>query len=120
MRVFISSVRRELEEERDALPGLISALGHTPVRFEDFTAQTLPSREVCLKGVTSAEVYLLIVGGLVQHRLVHHLEISGVVQVIRGVAGPVETSVERHHAADRTTQVGQTRGYDVVPLVRVP
>jgi hypothetical protein len=62
MRIFISSVRRELEEERDALPGLISALGHTPVRFEDFTAQTLPSREACLKGVTSAEVYLLILG----------------------------------------------------------
>ncbi|MFJ6199889.1 DUF4062 domain-containing protein [Micromonospora sp. NPDC092111] len=62
MRVFISSVRRELEEERDALPGLISALGHTPVRFEDFTAQTSPSREACLKGVASAEVYVLILG----------------------------------------------------------
>jgi Domain of unknown function (DUF4062) len=41
MKVFISSVRRGLEEERDALPGLISAIGHTPVRFEDFTAQSL-------------------------------------------------------------------------------
>jgi hypothetical protein len=62
MRVFISSVRRELEEERDALPGLISALGHTPVRFEDFTAQPMPSREACLEGVASASVYLLILG----------------------------------------------------------
>jgi hypothetical protein len=62
MRVFISSVRRGLEEERDALPGLIAAIGHTPVRFEDFTAQTVPSREACLSGVTSSDVYLLLVG----------------------------------------------------------
>jgi hypothetical protein len=56
MRVFISSVRRGLEEERDALPGLIAAIGHTPVRFEDFTAQTVPSREACLQGVKSSDV----------------------------------------------------------------
>lgn len=62
MRVFISSVRRGLEEERDALRGLISAIGHTPVRFEDFTAQTVPSREACLEGVKSSDVYLLLVG----------------------------------------------------------
>jgi hypothetical protein len=62
MRVFISSVRRGLEEERDALPGLISAIGDTPVRFEDFTAQTVPSREACLSGVTGSDVYLLLVG----------------------------------------------------------
>lgn len=43
MRIFISSVRKGLEEERDALPGLIRALGHTPVLFEDFTAQTTPA-----------------------------------------------------------------------------
>lgn len=62
MRIFISSVRRGLEEERDALPGLISAIGHTPVRFEDFTAQTVPSREACLAGVESSDVYMLLVG----------------------------------------------------------
>jgi hypothetical protein len=48
MRVFISSVRRGLEEERDALPGALAALGYTPVRFEDYTAQPLPSRQACL------------------------------------------------------------------------
>lgn len=62
MRAFISSVRRGLEEERDALPGLISAIGHTPVRFEDFSAQAIPSREACLTGVASSDVYLLLVG----------------------------------------------------------
>lgn len=31
MRVFVSSVRRGLEKERDALKGLILALGHEPI-----------------------------------------------------------------------------------------
>jgi hypothetical protein len=51
-----------LEEERDALPGLIMAVGHTPIRFEDFTAQPLPSREACLAGVATADAYLLLLG----------------------------------------------------------
>jgi hypothetical protein len=29
MRVFISSVRRGLEAERDALPGLVKAIGYS-------------------------------------------------------------------------------------------
>lgn len=62
MRIFISSVRRGLEVERDALPGLIKALGHEPVRFEDFSAQSAPSREACIKGVESSDAYLLILG----------------------------------------------------------
>jgi nucleoside 2-deoxyribosyltransferase len=60
MRVFISSVRKGLEEERDALPGIIRAAGYTPIRFEDFSAQNEPSREACLKGMDNADVYLLI------------------------------------------------------------
>lgn len=62
MRVFISSVRKGLEEERDSLPGLITALGHTPVRFEDFSAQTTPSREACLSALESADACLLLLG----------------------------------------------------------
>jgi hypothetical protein len=68
MRVFISSVRRGLERERDALPGLISAIGHEPLRFEDFGARAEPSREACLAGVASADVYLLILGPIYGHR----------------------------------------------------
>ena len=62
MKVFISSVRRGLEEERDCLPGLLLAVGHEPLRFEDFTAQSRPSREACLRGVQAADVYLLLIG----------------------------------------------------------
>ncbi|ORW70370.1 hypothetical protein AWC23_17100 [Mycobacterium saskatchewanense] len=32
------------------------------MRFEDFTAQTVPSREACLEGVKSSDVCLLLVG----------------------------------------------------------
>lgn len=62
MRVFISSVRRGLEAERDSLPGLIMALGHEPRRFEDFGARPVPSREACLRGVKDSDVYLLLLG----------------------------------------------------------
>jgi Domain of unknown function (DUF4062) len=62
VKVFISSVRRGLEEERDSLPGLLRALGHEPLRFEEFTAQSRPSREACLNGVAAADVYLLLLG----------------------------------------------------------
>lgn len=68
MRVFISSVRRGLEDERDALPGLISAIGFEPVRFEDFGASPTPSREACLQGVASADVYVLLLGPNYGHR----------------------------------------------------
>ena len=60
--IMISSVRRGLEAERDALPGLIMALGHKPIRFEDFGAQPLPSREACLRAVNEADLYLLLLG----------------------------------------------------------
>lgn len=62
VKVFISSVRRGLEAERDALRGLILALGHEPSRFEDFTAQGVPSREACLQGVRDADTYVLLLG----------------------------------------------------------
>lgn len=62
MKVFISSVRRGLEQERDSLPGLVRAVGHEPLRFEDFTAQSVPSREACLQGVADSDVYLLLLG----------------------------------------------------------
>ena len=62
MKVFISSVRRDLEAERDSLPGLVMALGHEPRRFEDFGAQALPSREACVRGVEDSDAYLLLLG----------------------------------------------------------
>ena len=60
--VFLSSVRRGLEEERDNLPALVQAIGHECKRFEDYTAQPVPSRQACLRGVDEADVYLLLLG----------------------------------------------------------
>ncbi len=62
MKIFISSVRRGLEEERGALPGLIQALGHEPRLFEDYSAQSVPSRQACLDGVEDADAYVLLLG----------------------------------------------------------
>ncbi len=62
VKIFLSSVRRGLEDERDALPALIRAMGHEPLRFEDFTAQPVPSREACLQGVNEADAYVLLLG----------------------------------------------------------
>ena len=41
---------------------MIQALGHEPRRFEDYTAQTVPSRQACLDGVEDADAYLLLLG----------------------------------------------------------
>jgi hypothetical protein len=60
--VFLSSVRRGLEQERDNLPALVRAIGHECKRFEDYTAQPVASREACLRGVDEADVYLLLIG----------------------------------------------------------
>lgn len=62
MRVFISSVRRDLGAERDYLRDLLRAVGHEPSRFEDFGARNAPSRGACLEGVSQAEVYVLLLG----------------------------------------------------------
>lgn len=62
MRVFISSVRSGLQQERDYLPDLINAVGHESSRFEDFGAVSAPSRKACLDGVRQADAYLLILG----------------------------------------------------------
>lgn len=62
MRVFISSVRRGLADERDYLPDLIRAVGHEPSRFEDFGARNATSRAACLDGVSQADVYVLLLG----------------------------------------------------------
>ena len=62
MKVFISSVRSGLADERDYLTSLLTAAGYEPLRFEDFTAQNSPSRAACLQGLEHADVYLLLLG----------------------------------------------------------
>jgi nucleoside 2-deoxyribosyltransferase len=62
VKVFISSVRYMLKDERDNLPPLLHVLDHEPLRFEDFTSQDASSRAACLAGVNAADVYVLLLG----------------------------------------------------------
>lgn len=62
MKVFISSVRYLLKEERNALPPFLEVMGHRGLRFEDFSASDMSSREACLAGVAAADVYALLLG----------------------------------------------------------
>lgn len=63
-RVFLSSVGRELHQERDQLADMVKAAGHEPVRYEDFASSDMTPRGRCLYGVDSSEVYVLILGPL--------------------------------------------------------
>ncbi|WP_084723077.1 DUF4062 domain-containing protein [Streptomonospora alba] len=62
MIVFISSVRRGLEAERDHLPALLRVTGYEPTVFEDFTAQNSPSRDAVVTAARSADVVVLLLG----------------------------------------------------------
>lgn len=59
---MISSVRRGLANERDAIAPVLSIMGYEPVRFEDVTAQPVPPRAVCVQLVTDSDIYLLLLG----------------------------------------------------------
>ena len=63
MKVFLSSVGRALRAERDGLAAQLQVTApYEPLRFEDFVAQDRSSREACLAGVDSCDVYVLILG----------------------------------------------------------
>ncbi len=62
MKVFISSVRYLLKDERNNLPPFLDVMGHQGLRFEDFAAPDASSREACLAGVAAADVYVLLLG----------------------------------------------------------
>jgi len=62
VKVFISSVRYLLKDERNGLPPFLEVMGHKGLRFEDFSAPDASSREACLAGVAAADVYALLLG----------------------------------------------------------
>jgi len=57
--LYLVSATR-LEEERDALPGLITALGFEPLRFEDFTASRGRAGGLCPRGRRGGRLSALI------------------------------------------------------------
>lgn len=62
MRVFISSVITGYERFRDAATAAVVSLGGEVVRAEDFGASSATPQQVCLAGVRSADVVVLLLG----------------------------------------------------------
>lgn len=62
MNIFISSVIRGLESERDAAAEAVAGLGHTPKRAEDFAASPESPQIVCRRGVRESDVVVLLLG----------------------------------------------------------
>jgi hypothetical protein len=69
MNVFISSVIKGFEAERQAAADAASALGHAVIRSEDFGARASSAQTSCLQGVREADLTVLVLGaryGVVQ------------------------------------------------------
>jgi hypothetical protein len=61
-RVFISSVMRDFEAEREAARAAVESLRLQPVMAEDFGAQPYSPQTACLDGVRSSDVYVGVFG----------------------------------------------------------
>ena len=62
MKVFISSVIRGFEEEREATARAAKALDHTVLRSEDFGAIASSAQRACRAAVRDADVVILVLG----------------------------------------------------------
>ena len=62
MKIFVSSVVRGLEEEREGVTHLLRATEHQVVRFEDFPATDASPRVACLRAIEDVDVYVLLLG----------------------------------------------------------
>jgi ATP-dependent DNA helicase RecG len=68
IKVFISSVQKELQEERTALGGLLAtdpflSSSTVPRLFEEYPAPLRPNKQAYLELLRACHVYLLIIGG---------------------------------------------------------
>lgn len=63
MKIFISSLITGFETFRAAAKAAILTLGHEPVMVEDFGAVASTPQIACLKGLRSADLVVLILGG---------------------------------------------------------
>lgn len=61
-RVFVSSVMADFAEQRQAVKAGILAAGGDPVLVEDFPSLPVSSRNACLDGVASSDIYIAILG----------------------------------------------------------
>lgn len=61
-KVFVSSVMRDMEAEREAVAAAVEAIGATPVLFERFGGRDDPAEVAYLDGVRGSDIYVGILG----------------------------------------------------------
>jgi hypothetical protein len=72
VRVFISSTKTGLEDERQAVHDALVANGHEPVWMEDFGSRGEDALETCLRELETCDVVVVIIGhwyGTIAQRL---------------------------------------------------
>lgn len=62
MKIFVSSVAKDLKGERDAVTRQILKLGDTPIAMEHFGSTPYPPLEECLGKVEESDLMVLILG----------------------------------------------------------
>ncbi|WP_437634660.1 DUF4062 domain-containing protein [Sorangium sp. So ce854] len=60
IRVFVSSTIRECAEEREVAKRAILSLNHIPIMFEDVGARAQAPRDVYLRGIEEAQIFVAI------------------------------------------------------------
>lgn len=62
MKIFISSLISDMQQEREAVASAARTLRHELIRAEDFGASPASPQQVCLAGVRAADAVILLVG----------------------------------------------------------
>lgn len=62
MKIFVSSVAQDFGIFRSAAAAGVTALGHQPLRAEDFGASPASPQAACLEGVRSSDAVVLLLG----------------------------------------------------------
>jgi len=115
LKVFISSVIRGLEAERDAAERAARALDHTVLRSEDFGAVPTSAQRACRAAAREADVVVLILGQVYGTKdprsglAPTHEEFQEAQQTGRDVVAFVQDGVERD--ADQEAFVREVRGW---------
>ncbi|RLQ88044.1 DUF4062 domain-containing protein [Notoacmeibacter ruber] len=62
MKIFLSSVMRDFEDDREAAFRAIRMIGHQIIRAEDFDPSSTSPRNTCLRGVRESDLVILLLG----------------------------------------------------------
>lgn len=114
MKVFISSIIRGFEPYREASATAIRALGHQPIRAEDFGASASTPQQACLEAIRNCDLVILLLGehyGFRQPsgKSATHEEYEEAVTERKPLLAFVQGGV--HHESDQERFVQEVRGW---------